>query len=73
MDLQKIVASELSGMDTFRLREVERDVRSELQTLRMDIFNERKLHSTKIRKLKRGLARVLTVLTQKQHATSHQG
>lgn len=65
MDLQKLKAEELAGLDLARLRETEGQVRKEIAEKRMDIYTAQGQSSNQVKKLKKSLARVLTVKNQK--------
>jgi len=64
MDLHKINMGELKGLDHGALRQVEKDVRKSLMKIRMDIYTAKSAQGSKVRGLRKSLARVLTVQNQ---------
>lgn len=65
MDLQKLDINEIREMEAPRMREVEHDIRKEISLARMDIVSNDPSRGHTIRKLRRSLARVKTVQTEK--------
>jgi len=65
MDHTKIGMVDIRSFESPRLKEVEREVRRELANVRMDIYTAPTAHTGNIRKLKKALARVMTVQTEK--------
>ncbi|MBM4251171.1 MAG: 50S ribosomal protein L29 [Deltaproteobacteria bacterium] len=65
MELHKLKKEELKGFDAAKLREAEKDIRSQLHDIRMDIYSGPGKHTGKVRALRKNLARVLTL----QHAS----
>ena len=61
MELDKLTASQIKGYDTSRRVELAKDLRQELLKLKMDIYAEKGKPSATLRKLRKNLARVLTV------------
>src|SRR5262249_42089079 len=61
MELHKLSTEDLRGYDAGKLREAEKDIRRELVNIRMDIYTARDQHTSKIRGLKKALARLLTL------------
>lgn len=59
MDLLKLTTEEIRGLDSAKLKEVEKDIRREQALLRMDVYATGT--ASKKKALKRNLARVLTV------------
>ena len=68
MDLHKLKTEEIKGYDASKFSETERDLRRELLTLRMDIYNPRNKHTAKFRGLRKSLARLLTVKHERAQA-----
>lgn len=66
MELTKLAIDEMRNFDDARMREVERDLRKELFSIKMDIFTAPAQHTGKIRNLKVNLARLLTVKNEKK-------
>lgn len=66
MDYLNVTTEELRGIDTKELLAAEKDVRKQLAELRMDIYTAPTVNSGKARKLKKTLARVLTVRHEKK-------
>ena len=60
MELEKLKKDDISNFDRARLNEVEVDIRKELAKVRLDIFTDKKLHTGKVKNLKKNLARVMT-------------
>ena len=61
MELDKLTVSQIKSYDEGRRLELTRDLRQELLKLKMDIYAEKGKHSSTLRKLRKNLARVLTV------------
>lgn len=61
MDIKEITSDELRGFEVPRLREYETEVRTELNEIKMDIYQASSAHTGSRRLLKKNLARVLTV------------
>jgi len=68
MELNKINAETLRNYDTSKLNDVELDIRSQMLRLRMDIYTEKAKNSAKMKGLKRGLARTLTIRNEKSRS-----
>lgn len=66
MDLSKVTIEELRGLEPVRIKELEESAREELMGLRMDSYIAGTPSSSKGRKLKRTIARLLTVKGEKQ-------
>lgn len=64
MELHKLTAEEIRGLDAAKLREVEGDIRKQLVGIRMDIYTAKSAHASKIKGMRKSLARVLTVTTE---------
>lgn len=64
MDYLNIKTGELRSLDAASLRTAENDIRKEMANLRMDIYSASALSSGKNKKLKKSLARVLTVKSE---------
>lgn len=60
MELHQLTAEEIRGFDAAKLKETESEIRSALVTIRMDIYTAKNQHTSKIRGLKKSLARLLT-------------
>jgi len=65
MDLQKLKVETLRSYDLVKLKSVGEEVRKELSSLRMDVFTEKAKNSASFRKLKKNLARTLTLINEK--------
>ncbi|MBI2602030.1 MAG: 50S ribosomal protein L29 [Deltaproteobacteria bacterium] len=61
MELEKLKKDEIKALSGEKLLETEISLRNELVNLRMDIYAEKGKHAGKTRKIKKNLARVLTV------------
>src|SRR4051794_9683655 len=61
MELHKLTSEEIRGYDAGKLRETETDIRKALVNIRMDIYTAKNQHTSKIRGLRKALARLLTV------------
>ena len=61
MDILEIKMSDINSFDSAQLREVEKDLRKQLAEVRLDVYTNPASFTGKIRKLKKTLARVLTV------------
>jgi len=68
MELHKINTDVLRNYDFSKLNEVEEDIRGQMLKLRMDIYVEKGKNSAKMRGLKKGLARTLTVRQEKSRS-----
>ncbi len=66
MELQKLKVETLKSYDLSRLKSVSEDIRKELSSLRMDIFTEKAKNSSGFRKLRKNLARTLTLINEKK-------
>lgn len=64
MDYLNIKTGELRGLDLSGLKNAENDIKKEMANLRMDIYSASALSSGKSKKLRKSLARVLTVKNQ---------
>ncbi|MFW7378069.1 MAG: 50S ribosomal protein L29 [Oligoflexus sp.] len=64
MDYLSIKSDELRGVDANELKSAEREVRKQLAELRMDVYTASAVNSGKSRRLKKTLARILTVKNQ---------
>lgn len=64
MELHQLTAEEIRGFDSAKINETEGDIRRALVTIRMDIYTAKNQHTSKIRGLKKSLARVMTVRTE---------
>ncbi len=61
MDYFKLTAEELRSKDKGELRTTAQDIRKSLANIRMDIYSASAVNASKVKKLKKALARVLTV------------
>ena len=66
MELIKVQVDELRGFEATRLKQMEDDVRKELLGIRMDIYTPKGSQAGKIRGLRKTLARVKSVQTEKR-------
>lgn len=64
MDYLNIKTGELRSLDAAGLKSAEIDIRKEMASLRMDVYSASALSSGKNKKLKKSLARVLTVKSE---------
>ena len=64
MEVKVLSAEEIRGFDVGRRKELETELRRNMADLRMDIYSPANANATKIKTLKRNLARVLTVKQQ---------
>jgi ribosomal protein L29 len=70
MDYLNVTTDEIRGVEAKDLTASEKEVRKQLAELRMDVYSASALNSGKARKLKRTLARILTVKREKQSQAS---
>lgn len=67
MDLtKKLPVGEMRNFDAKRASETEKEIRKELLNIRMEIFKAPAANAGKKRNLKKALARLLTVKSEKQ-------
>ncbi len=68
MELTKLSAKDIRAYDKAQLRETEHLVRRELLNVRMDIYTAKSTHGAKVQRLRKTLARLLTVKNQTKTA-----
>jgi ribosomal protein L29 len=68
MDYLNVKASELASSEEKDLRAAELEVRKQIAELMLDVYSAPAANSGKIRKLRKTLARIKTVLTAKKRA-----
>lgn len=68
MDVLKSTTQELRAIDAKELRTAEQDLRKQLVELRMDVYTSAATNVGTIRKLRKTLARIKTVQTEKARA-----
>lgn len=68
MDYFKITANELRSKDKAELTTVTKEVQKKLAETRMDIYTAPSVNVTNVKKLRKALARVLTVQNEKARA-----
>jgi ribosomal protein L29 len=68
MEYFKITADELRSKDKTELQLAASEVRKKLAETRMDIYTAPAVNVTKVKKLRKALARVLTVQNEKARA-----
>lgn len=68
MDLKKIKMDTFRSYDLGRLEAVSKDIRKELLSLNMNIFTEKSKSAGDISKLKKNLARSLTLINEKKRS-----
>ena len=68
MDYLNVKASELVGNEEKDLRSAELEVRKQIAELKLDVYSAPAQTAGKIRKLRKTLARIKTVLTAKKRA-----
>jgi ribosomal protein L29 len=66
MEVKIINAEEIRGFDVGRRKELETELRRNMAELRMDIYSPANSNATKIKTLKKNLARLNTVKTEEQ-------
>ena len=66
MEVKILNAEEIRGFDVSRRKELETELRRNMAELRMDIYSPANANASKIKTLKRNLARLLTVKTEEQ-------
>jgi len=66
MDTQKFSIDEIRSYGDARLKEVEGEIRSDFVDLRMDIYQAPAANLSRKRALRKNLARLLTVKSEKQ-------
>ena len=64
MNIDNLTIDEIRKLDAPGRREAELGIRRELATIRMDIYSSAAAAVGKVRKLKSGLARILTLKTE---------
>lgn len=70
METSKLTMAEIAGFQPAKLKETENEIRRELATVRMDLYTAKSSHRGKIVKLKKNLARIMTVQTQKRQSAT---
>ena len=70
MDFNKLSVKEVRAFDAKKIGETVKTLRKELVGLRMDVYNAGPQAKTKARGLRKTLARLLTVATEKKTVTS---
>jgi ribosomal protein L29 len=68
MDYLNVKASELASSEEKDLRSAELEVRKQIAELKLDVYDTPMANSGKVRKLRKTLARIKTVLTAKKRA-----
>ena len=68
MDYLNVKASELASNEEKDLRVAELEVRKQIAELKLDVYGAPGANSGKVRKLRKTLARIKTVLTAKKRA-----
>jgi ribosomal protein L29 len=68
MDYFKLTADELRSKDLGELQTASYEVRKSLAQIRMDIYTAPAVNTGKVKKLKKSLARILTVAQEKAKA-----
>ena len=68
MDYFKLKADELRSKDLGELQVAAHEVRKSLALIRMDIYTAAAVNTGKVKKLKKSLARILTVAQEKAKA-----
>ncbi len=68
MDVLKSTTEELRAIEIKELKSAEQDVRKQLVELRMDVYTSAATNVGTIRKLRKTLARIKTVQTEKARA-----
>ena len=68
MDYLNVKASELASSEEKDLRVAELEVRKQIAELKLDVYDNPAANSGKVRKLRKTLARIKTVLTAKKRA-----
>ena len=65
MDLNKLKLEDMRLFEIARMKEVEEDLRKAITMNRMDIYSEQNKKLPELKRLKRTLARLMTVMTEK--------
>lgn len=68
MDIFKITADELRSKDKGELQSAATEMRKKLAEIRMDIYTAPAVNVSKVKKLRKSLARLLTVQNEKARA-----
>ena len=68
MDILKLTTEEIRGFAATQMNDVEVDIRKQLAEIKMDVYASPAVHTGNVRKLKKSLARVLTVKSEKNLA-----
>ena len=66
MDYTAVTIEEIKAMEPSQLKEAKDDVLKQLTEIRLDIYSAAAVHTGKVRKLKKTLARLSTVQTLKK-------
>lgn len=66
MELEKISVAELGRVEDAKLKELVTDINVQKAKLRMDIYAEKKKNQGVMRKLRKSMARVQTVISQRR-------
>lgn len=65
MDLHKLTVEDVRSWDASRLKEAVSDVKKTLATIKMDVYTAKSANAGKIRGLRKALARIKTVQTER--------
>ncbi|MDZ4818666.1 MAG: 50S ribosomal protein L29 [Planctomycetota bacterium] len=65
MDVKQLPIDEIRSFEPSRMKEAEGEIRAELLKIRMDIYQAPALNVGKVRTLKKNLARILTIRSEK--------
>ena len=65
MDYFKLTAKELRSKDAGELKNTAKEIQKQLASIRMDVYTASAVGVSKTKKLKKSLARVLTVANEK--------
>ena len=68
MDLTKVKMDTFRSYDLERLKAVSMDIRKDIASEKMDIFSEKAKKAGKLLKLKKNLARSLTLINEKRNS-----
>ena len=73
MEFKIVSAGEIRGYEIPRLREYQNEIRAELNSIRMDIYQAQGAQAANKRILRKNLARALTVEVEKTRAAKAKG
>ena len=70
MDIMKLKASEIRSFNEAKFKEAEADIREQLNKNRLDVYGNQASMSANAKKLRKSLARIKTVLSERRREAS---